>query len=65
MLELRGRAMGTTVHIVIGGGSMELLDALHASLEALESRWSRFIETSEIEACEAFVRRLIDWATGE
>ena len=53
MLEHRGRAMGTTVHIVIGGGSMELLDALHARLEALESRWSRFIETSEINALNA------------
>ena len=50
-LEVRERhfaAMGTTAHGVVIGGAPELIDVAVARVEELESRWSRFRESSEI-----------------
>ena len=41
-------AMGTTAHVVVIGGAPELIDVAVARVEELESRWSRFRESSEI-----------------
>ena len=48
MIEHHGRAIGTTSHIVVTGGTPSLMDQLRARLTALEARWSRFIDTSEV-----------------
>jgi thiamine biosynthesis lipoprotein len=49
-VEQHGRAMGTTFHIVLTGASEALLEQMRMRLVALEARWSRFIETSEVSA---------------
>ncbi len=41
-------AMGTSAHVVVIGGAPELIDVAVARVEELESRWSRFRESSEI-----------------
>jgi FAD:protein FMN transferase len=48
--ERRFRAMGSDAHLVVVGGSQDLLDRAVRRIEALEQRWSRFIDSSEI--CE-------------
>ena len=46
--ETRFPAMGSTVHVIVVGGSLRLLDVAREVIEALESRWSRFRATSEV-----------------
>ena len=46
--ERRFRAMGSDAHLVVVGGSGDLLERAVRRIEALEQRWSRFIDTSEI-----------------
>lgn len=48
--ELRFRAMGSDAHLVVVGGSQDLLDDAVRRIDELEQRWSRFIDSSEI--CE-------------
>lgn len=48
VLDSRFRAMGSDFHVIVVGGSRELLTAAHARLAELESRWSRFLPDSEI-----------------
>ncbi|MSV95072.1 MAG: hypothetical protein F2861_06770, partial [Actinobacteria bacterium] len=46
-----GRAMGTDVHVIVVAPSDQskvLLDLAERRIAELESRWSRFIATSEI-----------------
>src|SRR5690242_2926 len=45
--DARIRAMGSDAHVIVVGGR-GLLDAALARIDALEQRWSRFIESSEI-----------------
>ena len=42
-----GRVMGTTAHVVVHGGSVGAA-MLFAQLDELETRWSRFLDTSEL-----------------
>lgn len=53
MLEHRGHAMGTKVHVVLVGGTPDLMDTLTGRLAELEARWSRFVGSSEISALNA------------
>lgn len=46
--ESRFRAMGSEVHVVIVGGSLELLEEARDMIERLEGLWSRFRPDSEI-----------------
>jgi thiamine biosynthesis lipoprotein len=46
--ELRFRAMGCDVHVLIGGGRPDLLDTTRELIDDLERRWSRFRADSEI-----------------
>jgi thiamine biosynthesis lipoprotein len=46
--ELRFRAMGTDVHVIVVGGRPEAAERAQARIDELEQRWSRFIEDSEI-----------------
>jgi thiamine biosynthesis lipoprotein len=48
--ERRFRAMGSDAHLVVVGGSKDLLELAVRRIKMLEHRWSRFIDTSEI--CE-------------
>jgi thiamine biosynthesis lipoprotein len=47
-VERRFRAMGSDVHIVVVGGSVDALDRAVEQIEQLESRWSRFRADSEV-----------------
>jgi thiamine biosynthesis lipoprotein len=47
-LERRFRAMGSDVHLVVVGGSVNTLDRVVERIEQLESRWSRFRPDSEV-----------------
>ena len=47
-LERRFRAMGSDVHVVVVGGSVDTLDRAVERIEQLESRWSRFRADSEV-----------------
>ncbi|MBK5333618.1 MAG: FAD:protein FMN transferase [Ilumatobacteraceae bacterium] len=47
-LDRRFRAMGSDVHVVVVGGSVDMLDRAVARIEQLESRWSRFRPESEV-----------------
>ena len=47
MHELRFRAMGSDVHVVVVGDH-RLLDVVRMRIDDLERKWSRFIDTSEI-----------------
>jgi len=44
------RAMGTDVEVILNGGDEGLLDLAQARIEDLESRWSRFRASSELES---------------
>ncbi len=46
--ELRFRVMGSNAHIMVVGGSTDLLGIAKSRIEQLEQRWSRFIQTSEV-----------------
>ncbi len=48
LVESRFRAMGTEVHVAVVGSAPALLDVAEKRIRALERRWSRFLETSEI-----------------
>ena len=50
LLKREWRAMGTDVEVILNGGDESLLDLAGARIEDLESRWSRFRATSELEA---------------
>ncbi|MEI6571650.1 MAG: FAD:protein FMN transferase [Actinomycetes bacterium] len=50
LLKRAWRAMGTDVEVILNGGDESLLDLAGARIEDLESRWSRFRATSELEA---------------
>src|ERR1700730_5073026 len=80
MPELRFRVMGSDAHLIVVGGPAGLLSGAQARLAELESRWSRFIDTSEVteltrragawvtvsEDTHLLVRRAVDarWLTG-
>jgi FAD:protein FMN transferase len=46
--ELRFRAMGSDAHLIVVGGRGGLIDAAKGRIDELEQRWSRFIDTSEV-----------------
>jgi hypothetical protein len=46
--ESRFRAMGSDVHVVLVGGSLQLLEEAREMIERLEGMWSRFRPDSEI-----------------
>jgi FAD:protein FMN transferase len=46
--ELRFRAMGCDVHVLIAGGRPELLETSRKLIGDLERRWSRFRDDSEV-----------------
>ncbi len=48
LAELRGRAMGTDVHIVVAEHDHALLRRALADIVDLEQRWSRFLPDSEV-----------------
>lgn len=48
--ESRFRAMGSDVHVVIVGGTVQLLEESRELIEHLESLWSRFRPDSEVSA---------------
>ena len=48
LAEVRGRAMGTDVHIVVAEHDHALLRGALADIADLERRWSRFLPDSEI-----------------
>jgi thiamine biosynthesis lipoprotein len=48
--ELRFRAMGSDAHVIIVGAGDEGAARARAHIDALEQRWSRFIDTSEVSA---------------
>ena len=48
--ELRFRAMGCDAHLIVVGGADGLIDGARARVEQLEQRWSRFLDTSEVNA---------------
>jgi thiamine biosynthesis lipoprotein len=50
MLETRFRAMGTDIHIAAVGATPQLVGAAERRIRELERRWSRFLDTSEVNA---------------
>ncbi|MEE9414263.1 MAG: FAD:protein FMN transferase [Acidimicrobiales bacterium] len=52
-LDRRGRAMGTSFHLIVVGGSSEVGDRMERQLHHLESIWSRFVPSSEISELNA------------
>src|SRR5688572_8492295 len=50
ILEHRFRAMGTDVHVGVVGAAPFLLAAAEQRIRELEGRWSRFHDTSEVNA---------------
>ena len=50
LLKREWRAMGTDVEVILNGGDESLLDLAEARIENLESRWSRFRASSELES---------------
>jgi thiamine biosynthesis lipoprotein len=50
LLDARVRVMATDVHIAVVGGDDRVLRLAEARLRELESRWSRFLPTSEVSA---------------
>ena len=48
VLEASFRAMGCASHVVIHGGTADMLVTAEARIRQLESLWSRFVETSDI-----------------
>lgn len=53
LIEHRGTAMGTKLHIVVTGGDALLVKQMRARLTALEACWSRFIDASEVSRLNA------------
>ena len=51
--DRRVRAMGSSAHVMVVGGSEALLDLAVERLADLEQRWSRFLPTSELSALNA------------
>jgi thiamine biosynthesis lipoprotein len=47
-VERRFRAMGSDAHVLVVGGGAHLIELARERIEALEQRWSRFREDSEI-----------------
>jgi thiamine biosynthesis lipoprotein len=45
--------MGTDVHVVLVGAGIGALDRARAHIAALEARWSRFVDTSEVSRLNA------------
>src|SRR5204863_7194549 len=52
MEEIRFRAMGSEIHLVVMGDH-RLLDVARRRIDDLERKWSRFIPTSEISRLNA------------
>jgi thiamine biosynthesis lipoprotein len=50
MVETRFRAMGTDVHVAAVGATPHLVGAAEQRIHDLERRWSRFTDTSEVNA---------------
>lgn len=50
LVERRGQAMNTSIHVVAVGASPAQVDGAVARLHELEARWSRFIPSSEVSA---------------
>lgn len=48
VVEDRFRAMGSDIHLVVVGGTADMLSQAWARIEVLEQRWSRFRPDSEI-----------------
>ena len=46
--ELQFRAMGSDAHVIVVGGPDGLAELAHRRIDELEQRWSRFVETSEV-----------------
>lgn len=46
--ERRFRAMGSDAHLIVVGGPSGSIDDAERRIAALEQRWSRFIDTSEV-----------------
>lgn len=53
LLKREWRAMGTDIEVILNGGNESLLDLAAARIEDLESRWSRFRASSELESTKA------------
>ena len=53
VVERRGRAMGTNFHLLTVDAPESVIDDLEKRLHQLESRWSRFIDTSEVSSMNA------------
>lgn len=53
VLETRWRAMGTDVHVVVVGGDRGHLALARNRIDALERRWSRFRDDSEVSLLNA------------
>lgn len=51
--ELRYRAMGTDVHIIVVGGPGGLVERARERVDELDRRWSRFVESSELSRLNA------------
>lgn len=51
--EDRFRAMGSDIHLIVVGGSDELVATARARIDSLEQRWSRFLPDSEISLLNA------------
>jgi thiamine biosynthesis lipoprotein len=51
--ERRFRAMGSTAHLVVRGGTGAMADDAVREIERLESRWSRFRRDSDVGRCNA------------
>jgi FAD:protein FMN transferase len=47
-VELRFRAMGSDCHLIVVGGTADLITEARERIEQLERRWSRFLPDSEI-----------------
>src|SRR5262249_49101233 len=46
--ELEFRAMGSDAHVIVVGGTPELATLARRRIDELEQRWSRFVESSEV-----------------
>lgn len=56
--EASFRAMGSTAHVVIIGGSNALMDIARLRIDDLERRWSRFLPDSEVSRINAAAGRI-------
>ena len=55
VVEDRFRAMGSDIHLIVVGGTTDLLTLAHDHIGHLERRWSRFLPDSEISLLNAAV----------